>query len=342
MANQEILSALNRLRTAAGGAVFAGPSSRLDPSVPPGVHVAPLELSEGLLGTLFVPEESVELRTHFASLTGGLDVTFPDHFQELQPLVVSLPAEGAHHLTVHVGRDARATVAIESSGEAQQWSHSCEALVEEGGVLDIVFVHRVSSNVPSRTWQRASVGEGGEVTWRNVTLNDGKTVQDVKSVLHGAHARSSVDWAFYADADDSYALNVRNVFDGRSGGGEVTMRGIADEGGHATAKGMIDIGLGGGGTNTYLTQDVLMLDKTAKVDAVPALEIKTNDVKASHSATVSRATAEDLFYFASRGIGEREAKRMFVLGFAGSLLQRVGDGALRERITGYFEEKYDR
>ena len=83
-----------------------------------------------------------------------------------------------------------------------------------------------------------------------------------------------------------------------------------------------------------------MLDRTAKVDAIPGLEIKTNDVKASHSATVSRVTEEDLFYFGSRGIAEREARRMFVEGFLGELVAKIGDSASRKAILEALEGKY--
>jgi len=60
-----------------------------------------------------------------------------------------------------------------------------------------------------------------------------------------------------------------------------------------------------------------MLDPTAKVDAVPALEIKANDVKASHSASVRRVTPLDLFSFAARGIEGKMARTMYVEGFLG-------------------------
>ena len=83
-----------------------------------------------------------------------------------------------------------------------------------------------------------------------------------------------------------------------------------------------------------------MLDATAKIDAVPALEIKTNDVKASHSATVARVTPEDLFYFATRGIPERAARAMFVQGFLGQIAERISDKGSREMVEGMIAEKY--
>jgi Fe-S cluster assembly scaffold protein SufB len=160
------------------------------------------------------------------------------------------------------------------------------------------------------------------------------------SHVQGENSESGIDWMFYAKGSEKQLLNVRNIFDGREGRGEILMRGIAEDHAHSICKGMIEIGLTGGGTNTYLTQEVLMLDATSKVDAIPALEIKTNDVKVSHSATVARVTEEDLFYFGARGIDPHEARRMFVLGFLGDITERIPDEKMREEVISAIEEKY--
>jgi Fe-S cluster assembly scaffold protein SufB len=71
-----------------------------------------------------------------------------------------------------------------------------------------------------------------------------------------------------------------------------------------------------------------MLDASAKVDAIPALEIKTNDVKASHSASITKISPETLFYLQSRGIEEAAARSMFVEGFLGELLRNLPADAI--------------
>jgi Fe-S cluster assembly protein SufD len=131
---------------------------------------------------------------------------------------------------------------------------------------------------------------------------------------------------------EKQSVDVRNVFDATNGAGEITLKGIAEEKALAVCNGMIEITERGRGTDTYLTEDVLMLDSTAKVDAIPGLEIRTNDVKASHSATVSRVTAEDLFYLQSRGIDVLTARRMFVDGFLAGLAESISHTALRENV----------
>jgi Fe-S cluster assembly protein SufD len=65
-------------------------------------------------------------------------------------------------------------------------------------------------------------------------------------------------------------------------------------------------------------------------------------VKASHSATVTRVTPEDLFYLKSRGLPDRLARRMFVEGFLSDLSERVVNLAVREEMLEALREAYER
>lgn len=200
-----------------------------------------------------------------------------------------------------------------------------------GPEANLAIICLQSSKKPAKIVQRAKVAEGGRVHWHNVTLGSDVT-QELRSELTGSHARSDVDWIFRAANKDRQELTARNVFGAKSGEGEITIKGVASDHAHTFCDGMIEITEEGTGTDTYLTEDVLMLDKTAKVDAVPGLEIRTNDVKASHSATVSRVTAEDLFYFQSRGIREEHARQLYIEGFLGDLTERIEDHAIQTVI----------
>lgn len=175
---------------------------------------------------------------------------------------------------------------------------------------------------------RSTLADSARMHWHIFTLGSGS--YSLTSELTGPNAVSQIDWTFKATKKEKQTIDVRNVFSARSGGGEILLKGIAED--HATVKanGEIKIGLQGGGTQTHLTEEVLMLDATAKVDAIPGLEIKTNDVKASHSATVSRVTPEQLFYLQSRGLPEDIARTLFIDGFLGEMIARVPESVRAE------------
>lgn len=219
--------------------------------------------------------------------------------------------------------------------------HTTEIFLEDSAELSFLFMQE--SEAPSLTIrQRSAIGANAKLAMQNVSLGSARLEHSLLSDVLGAQAESSVDWLFYSKNAEQQRIHACNVFHARDGSGEITMKGVAEDRAHTVCTGMIDIELGGGGTETYLTENVLMLDRTAKVDAVPGLEIKTNDVKASHSATVSKVTEEDLFYFASRGIPQRAAREMYILGFLGDLTRRIADGRERASVLEAIERKYKR
>ena len=80
-------------------------------------------------------------------------------------------------------------------------------------------------------------------------------------------------------------------------------------------KGKIIIDENCGDSSSFLTERVLLLSDKAKAEAIPDLEIKTDDVQCSHAASISSISEEHLFYLETRGIGREKAEEMVVDGF---------------------------
>lgn len=179
---------------------------------------------------------------------------------------------------------------------------------------------------------RARIGSRATVHWHLATIDADRASIDLVSRLTGAGAVSTVDWVFRSRKTERLTIGVRNVFDAPDAGGEIVVKGVAQDHATCVVNGMLEIGERGRGTATHLTEDMLMLDPEATVDAVPGLEIRTNDVKASHSATVSKVSLEQMFYLRSRGLSETQARRMFVEGFLGELIAKIPDAQVREEV----------
>ena len=68
-------------------------------------------------------------------------------------------------------------------------------------------------------------------------------------------------------------------------------------------------------SDAYQKHDTLLLSDQASVTTFPRLEILTDDVKASHGATVGPLDRQQMFYMQSRGMTREEAQRKLVQGF---------------------------
>lgn len=96
-----------------------------------------------------------------------------------------------------------------------------------------------------------------------------------------------------------------------------TLKGVAQDQAKIRFVGRIIIDPECGDTNSFLTERILLLSDNAKAEAVPDLEIKTDDVKCSHAASISRIPEEHLFYLMSRGLSRAQAEALVVSGFLG-------------------------
>jgi Fe-S cluster assembly protein SufD len=77
----------------------------------------------------------------------------------------------------------------------------------------------------------------------------------------------------------------------------------------------------------------LVLSEGTRADSVPNLEIETGDILgAGHASATGRFDDEQLFYLQARGITEREARRLVVLGFLSEIVQKVDTGELQVRL----------
>jgi Fe-S cluster assembly scaffold protein SufB len=104
-------------------------------------------------------------------------------------------------------------------------------------------------------------------------------------------------------------------------------------------KGMIKINKNAKSTESYLAGHAILLDKGAKSDAIPGLEIESNEVKATHSASVSQIDEKQIFYLMSRGLSEESAKREIVGGFLEPISRRMGP-TIRAWINYLIENKW--
>jgi Fe-S cluster assembly scaffold protein SufB len=64
--------------------------------------------------------------------------------------------------------------------------------------------------------------------------------------------------------------------------------------------------------STYVDQTNILLGETASIQAIPRLEVATDDIVGGHSCRVHRLSGETLFYLTSRGLLSNHAEAMLL------------------------------
>jgi len=210
-------------------------------------------------------------------------------------------------------------------------SHEMSVMLERGAHISLFVLS--GSRQKCHLKQFCSVASGARIQWWNFTLG-GNVEQNLDIAVNGASARADVRWISRAKKKDTQNLVTHVTYVAPKGSGETLMRGVVEDHAVVRSHGSIDVGRKAHGTETFLSDQILVLDPTAKATAVPELKVETNDVKAGHNAAVSRINPEDLFYLQSRGLSPTEARSMSIKGFIANLLQEIDCEEVRELVVG--------
>ena len=88
------------------------------------------------------------------------------------------------------------------------------------------------------------------------------------------------------------------------------------------------------GIETYEENRNLVLSDGCQADSVPNLEIETGEIEgAGHASATARFDDEQLFYLRSRGVSEKESRRLVVHGFFNDLIRKIGVPEIEESLT---------
>ncbi|GAA0585135.1 Fe-S cluster assembly protein SufD [Rhizomicrobium electricum] len=100
----------------------------------------------------------------------------------------------------------------------------------------------------------------------------------------------------------------------------------------AVYQGKITVRDGASGSDSRQTARALLMSPRAEADLKPELIIFNDDVKCAHGATVGDLDPESLFYLRSRGIPEKDARRLLINAFLEEAVDVIGNDTLKETI----------
>ncbi len=176
------------------------------------------------------------------------------------------------------------------------------------GVASVLLLNNNPANIKAKLYSQA------EITIVNYIHNIKQMDTKVRIELLGNGAKANVFYAFHGHADNKHFFDITMHHRARHTKGDILIRGVYEGKSLGKFYGLIKIDKKGQGTDSYFTDNVLLLDQGMGV-SVPNLEIEANDVKASHGSTTGKINEDQLFYLTSRGVSVMQAKKMIIDGF---------------------------
>ena len=206
--------------------------------------------------------------------------------------------------------------------------------------LDITTLQMMEQNSVNFSTRRTDLSQDAKINWYLGLFGAMLSRYRIDYHLNGTGASVNDSEVIFGNNDQSFDLNTIVNHNNESTEGKVVEKSILKDTSKSLFKGMIRINENAAHSNSFLSGRSILLDKGAKSDAIPGLEILTNDVKATHSASVAQIDEEQIFYLGSRCLSRAEAERIIIEGFL-EPLSRTMSYQVRAWIAYLIESKWE-
>ncbi len=172
-----------------------------------------------------------------------------------------------------------------------------------------------ATNIYNIVTKRAIVDENGTMEWIDGNIGSKINMKYPTCILNGEGARGTCISIAMADKDQIQDAGARMIHNAPITKSNIISKSIAKANGNATYRGTVRINKEAINSVANIKCDTILLDETAKSDAIPKNIVMNDSSTLEHEATVSKVSDEKLFYMKTKGIDEDKAREMIVMGF---------------------------
>jgi Fe-S cluster assembly protein SufB/Fe-S cluster assembly protein SufD len=206
--------------------------------------------------------------------------------------------------------------------------------------LDITTLQMMDQTTINFSTRRTTLAQDAKVNWYSGLFGSLLSRYKIEYFLNGSGASANDSEVVFGNNEQNFDIQTNVNHQSPSTEGRVIEKSILRNKAKSLFKGMIRIKENAAKSNSFLSGRSILLDKDAKSDAIPGLEIFTNDVKATHSASVAQIDEEQIFYLQTRCLSEEEAERTIVEGFLEPLSRKMSY-QVRAWIAYLIESKWE-
>lgn len=228
-----------------------------------------------------------------------------------------------------------------NNSHTQQQAHFelLESHVMPNAQCETVTLQSMNYNAINFSNRKAFVERDAKMSWSLALFGSQLSRYKVDSIMQGPGALAEDVEIIFGIGNQSFDITSNLIHVAPNTRGKVLVKSVLKDTSQSIFKGMIKITKNAKATESYLAGHAILLDKGAKSDAIPGLEIESNEVKATHSASVAQIDEKQIFYLMSRGLSEELAKREIVGGFLEPISRKMGP-TIRAWINYLIENKW--
>ena len=197
--------------------------------------------------------------------------------------------------------------------------------LKDGAILKNYSTHENNKSSSLFNFYNVDLGYSSNFEYFNYINNTSSCRDEININLNGENAFASL--ANLQNLDQKYNHESKWVINHNKENTKSSqfLKTALHDSSHSVFQGKIYVNSIAQKTDGYQLSRALLLSDLAKFTAKPELEIYADDVKCSHGSSSGSIDEDSLFYLRSRGIDEKDAKKMMIEGFLAEAVQKITD-----------------
>jgi Fe-S cluster assembly scaffold protein SufB len=314
-------------------------------------------LRSAIDGGASLPDDDAFGQVARALSTVGIVIHVPAGVTLEQPIVLrwSAGTDGRALISrtiIHLGADAHVRVleeqvavadaAAEAGDKASSlWWGTTEIDLGRGSTLDFTGEQDFGPATAAFVTRQARVGEDASVNWAIASVGSRIHRSRIENLLEGRGATVKQVEISFGDARQLFDLTSYTRHRGADTTSDLLSKGVYTGRSRGYIKGFIGIARSARGTDTFLGEFSMLLERTSRSVTVPSLEIDQPDVRrAMHASSVGPIDEMQIFYLMSRGLSRDAARKAIVLGFLEPVVARIPLPAAQDRLRTLLDRKW--
>lgn len=242
---------------------------------------------------------------------------------------------------LHFNVQTSGNVCLRLSGNSKWFGLSITAVLQKNVAFSFAIVNNLNENCTLLRCEDWEISRDSSLEYGELSTGADRIKSDIRTYLKGTNSTLTQNIAVNCDSGrvDDHHIEIHHL--SPHSNSSLCVNSACANKGHAIGTGLLIIEENCDGSDAGQVFKNLLLSEDAKAEAIPELEVLSDDVSAAHGAASSSVDPEQIHYLMSRGYSREDAKTEILEGFLISSFAKLSNEKSRQFLMEELTVKTD-
>lgn len=245
---------------------------------------------------------------------------------------------------IHLEPNSKATVLLNyKSNDSSIGYHNGQIKIylSRSSELNLIVNQNLNENTYNIHSMLSIIEEDAKIEVNSIELGGSKSIINYTTNLTGNNSKGFINSVYFGDKNRVLDINLKAAHIGKNTESNIDVKGALSEYSKKTFRGTLDFKKGATKSKGSEEEYIMLLSPSVRNNSIPLLLCGEHEVEGQHAASAGKIDENTLFYLMSRGLSEKEAKKLLVEAYFVPVIDSLPVDALKKSILDTIKERLE-